>query len=137
MDQISPFGVRWQDMVATLARGDRETHLFGLTPVAGAYVLSRLWRTLSRPFLLITPEGDSAEVFLKDLAFFGGAVLDPQTSWSLLRWFPAHEILTFRPLGLDAEVSAARVGGAYLAHSSREPVFLVASAAALREKLPP
>ncbi len=137
MDQVSPTGVRWQEVAAALARGDREIHLLGLNPVAGAYVLSRLGRTLRRPLLLITPDGDSAEVFLKDLTFFGAADPDPIRPWTLLRGFPAHEILTFRPLGLDAEVSAARVAGAYLAQTSQEPVFLVASAAALREKLPP
>ena len=128
---------RWQEVAAALARGDREIHLFGLTPAAGAYLLSRLGRTLRCPILLVTPDGDSAEVFLKDLAFFGAAVSEPPGNWSLLQGFPAHEILTFRPLGLDAEVSAARLAGAYLALTSREPVFLVASAAALREKLPP
>jgi transcription-repair coupling factor (superfamily II helicase) len=137
MDEVSPLGVRWQEVAAALARGDREIHLFGLTPAAGAYLLGRLARTLRRPLLLITPDGDLAEVFLKDLAFFGGGVGDPQGPWSLLRSFPAHEILSFHPLGLDAEVSAARLAGAYVAQTSREPVFLVASAAALREKLPP
>ena len=112
MDQISPTGVRWQEVAAALARGDREIHLFGLSPVAGAYVLSRLGRTLRRPLLLITPDGDAAEVFLKDLAFFGNGVSDDAGPWSLWRSFPAHEILTFHPLGLDAEVSTARVAGA-------------------------
>ena len=137
MEQISSTGVRWQEVAAALARGDRQIHLFGLSPVAGAYVLSRLARTLRRPLLLITPDGDAAEVFLKDLAFFGNGVSDDAGPWSLWRSFPAHEILTFHPLGLDAEVSTARVAGAYLAQTSRDPVFLVASAAALREKLPP
>ncbi len=134
---MSSLGVRWQEVAEALARGEREIHLYGLSPVAGAYLLSRLGQTLRRPFLLVTPDGDGAEVFLKDLEFFGAAGTDPLGSWSLLRGFPAHEILTFRPLGLDAEVSAARLAGAYLALTSREPVFLVASAAALREKLPP
>ena len=112
-------------------------HLFGLTPVAGAYLLSRLGHALRCPILLVTPGGEAAEVFLKDLNFFGAAVSMPSGTWSLLGGFPAHEILTFRPLGQDAEVSAARLAGAYLALTSREPFFLVASAAALREKLPP
>jgi transcription-repair coupling factor (superfamily II helicase) len=137
MEQIPLFGVRWQDVATALGRGDREVHLAGLNPSAGAYVCSRLARILSRPFLLVTPDGDQAEVFLKDLAFFGGAGVDSRHSWSLLRAFPAHEILAFRPLGMDAEVSAARVASAYLALSSRDPVLWVASAAALREKLPP
>ncbi len=137
MEQIPLFGVRWQEVAQALARGDREIHLAGLTPSAGAYLFSRLARTLSRPLLLIAPDGDQAEVFLKDLSFFGGAGFTSQNPWSLLRAFPAHEILTFRPLGMDAEVSAARLAAAYLALTSREPVLWVASAAALREKLPP
>ena len=137
MDQISLTGVRWQEVAAALDRQEREIHLFGLAPVAGAYVLSRLAAASRRPLLLITPDGDAAEAFLKDLAFFDGGVQDAASPWSLLRPFPAHEILAFHPLGLDSEVSAARVAGAYLAQTSREPVFLVASAAALREKLPP
>ncbi len=137
MEQIRLFGVRWQEVAAALGRGDREIHLAGLTPSAGAYLLSRLARTLSRPLLLIAPDGDLAEVFLKDLSFFGGAGFTSQSPWSLLRAFPAHEILDLRPLGMDAEVSAARLAAAYLALTSRDPVFWVAAAAALREKLPP
>jgi transcription-repair coupling factor (superfamily II helicase) len=137
MDEISPIGVRWQEVATALGRGEREIHLFGLAPVAGAYLLSRLSHTLRRPLLLITPDGEAAEVFLKDLAFFGGGFPDPQGPWSLLRGFPAHEILSFHPLGLDAGVSAARLAAAYVAQTSREPTFLVASAVALREKLPP
>ena len=137
MDDISPIGVRWQEVAAALGRGEGEMHLFGLTPVAGAYLLSRLFHTLRRPLLLITPDGDGAEVFLKNLAFFGGGFPDPQGPWSLLRAFPAHEILSFHPLGLDAGVSAARLAAAYVARTSREPMLLVASATALREKLPP
>ena len=134
-DNFSSF--RWQDVAAALARGDRDLQLFGLNPVAGAYVLSRLGQNLRCPILLITPNGDSAEVFLKDLSFFGAAVSEPPGPWPLLGGFPAHEILTFRPLGLDSEVSAARLTGAYLALTARDPFFLVAPAAALREKLPP
>jgi transcription-repair coupling factor (superfamily II helicase) len=137
MDHSSFSSFRWQEVAAALARGNREIHLFGLTPVAGAYVLSRLGHTLRCPLLLVTPDGDAAEGFLKDLTFFGAGDSGPSGPWSQLSGFPAHEILTFRPLGLDAEVSAARVAGAYLALTSREPFFLVASAAALREKLPP
>jgi transcription-repair coupling factor (superfamily II helicase) len=137
MDQLSPTGVRWQDVAAALARGALEMHLFGLTPVAGAYLLTRLGHTLGRPVLLVTPDADTAEAFLKDLTFFGAGGSDPGGLWSLLRGFPAHEILSFRPLGLDAEVSAARLAAAYLAETSREPVVLVAAAAALREQLPP
>ncbi len=137
MDQVSPTGARWQEVAQALARGDGEVHLFGLAPAAGAYVLSRLWHTLRRPLLLVTPDNDLAEVFLKDLAFFNGGPPDPRGPWSLLRGFPAHEILAFRPLGPDAEVGAARMAGAYIALTSREPFFLVAAAGALREKLPP
>jgi len=134
-DPVSSF--RWQDAAQALARGEREVDLFGLNPAAGAYFMSRLGQTLRCPILLVTPQGEATEVFFKDLTFFGAGNSGPVGPWPRLGWFPAHEILNFRPLGLDAEVSAARLAGAYLALTSREPFFLVASAAALREKLPP
>jgi transcription-repair coupling factor (superfamily II helicase) len=51
--------------------------------------------------------------------------------------FPAHEVLPFRELSFDADVSCARLAAAYVALTSREPFFMVAPAQALRQKLPP
>ncbi len=138
MEEITTLGARWQEAAKALVKGARQVCLAGLSPAAGAYMVSRLFRTLARPLLLITPESASQETFLKDLAFFLGreAAAGPHT-WSRLLSFPAHELLPFRTLGFDAEVSAARVGGAYAALTYQEPVFLVAPALALRQKLPP
>ncbi len=138
MDEVLPLGVRQQEVAAALAAGAREVSLSGLTPAAGAYLLSRLFRTLARPLLLITPDSVSQEAFLKDLAFFlgrGGG--DGPHTWPRLLSFPAHELLPFRTLGFDAEVAAARVGAAYAALTYQEPYFLAAPAAALKQKLLP
>jgi len=138
MDKLTYLGARWQEVAAALAAGVRELSLEGLTPAAGAYVLARLFGKLGRTLLLVTPDAAAQESFLKDLRFFlGGLPPSAAGGWSRLRGFPAHELLPFRTLDLDHEVSAARVGAAYLALTAPEPLFLVAPAAALREKLPP
>jgi transcription-repair coupling factor (superfamily II helicase) len=138
MDRLLPAGAGWQEVAQALGRGRREVVLHGLTPAAAAYVLSRLFGALSRPFLLVCPDAESAELFLKDLAFFQPHAGDtPPSPWSRWRLFPAHEVLPFRTLGPDAEVGAARLAAAYVALTSRDPFFLVAPAAALQEKLPP
>jgi transcription-repair coupling factor (superfamily II helicase) len=138
MEEIVALGARRQEVTMALAAGAKQVSLAGLNPAAGAYLLSRLFRTLARPLLLITPDTVSQETFLKDLAFF----LEPHAgtgphAWPRLLNFPAHELLPFRTLGFDAEVSAARVGAAYAALVFQEPFFLVAPAAALRQKLLP
>ena len=51
--------------------------------------------------------------------------------------FPAHEVLPFRELSFDADVSCARLAAASVALTSKEPWFMVAPAMALRQKLPP
>ena len=51
--------------------------------------------------------------------------------------FPAHEVLPFRELSFDADVSCARLAAASVALTSQEPWFMVAPALALRQKLPP
>jgi transcription-repair coupling factor (superfamily II helicase) len=138
MEQISTLGARWQDAAQLLAVGARELSLVGLSPAAGAYLLSRLFCRLARPVLLITPESVSQETFLQDLAFFLGAqAAGGPHAWPRLLSFPAHELLPFRPLGFDAEISATRVGAAFAVLTYREPFFLVAPAAALRQKLMP
>jgi transcription-repair coupling factor (superfamily II helicase) len=68
--------------------------------------------------------------------------LDPQTASasgpdSRFLVFPAHELLPFRELNFDCEVSATRLAAAYVALTQSEPFLLVAPAAALRQKLPP
>jgi len=121
-----------------LVRGARRIHLQGLTPAAGALVLARLFEKLRRPFLVVTPNTATHEVFFKDLTFFlpemGGG---PDEPWPRLLLFPAHEILPFKELSFDTDVSCARLGAAYTALTSREPWLLVAPVAALRQKLPP
>jgi transcription-repair coupling factor (superfamily II helicase) len=138
MEELITLGARWQEAATALVEGARQLSLAGLSPAAGAYIVSRLFRTLARPLLLITPDSASQETFLKDLTFFLGpqAAGGPHT-WPRLLSFPAHELLPFRTLGFDAEVAAARVGAAYAALTYQEPVFLVAQALALRQKLPP
>jgi transcription-repair coupling factor (superfamily II helicase) len=136
--EVSRAAAAWQEAALALAREERRIYLQGLTPAAGAFVLARLFQKLRRSFLVITPNTSAHEVFYKDLTFFsperesGG----PEP-WSRLLLFPAHEVLPFKELSFDSEVSCARVGAAYQALTSREPWMLVAPAAALRQKLPP
>ena len=128
----------WQEVALALARDARKIYLQGLTPAAGAYVLSSLFQKLRRPFLIVTPNTAAHEVFFKDLAFFSPErQMTGPDPWSRLLLFPAHEILPFKELSFDTEVGCARVGAAYLTYTSREPWMLVAPAAALRQKLPP
>ncbi len=131
-------GAGWEDISAALARGVKQIDLQGLTPAAAAFVFCRLWSRLKRPLLVITPDEVGHETFLKDLAFFGRAELSaPPGGWSLLLSFPAHELLPFKELSFDAEVSAARVGAAYTALTATRPFVVVAAVAALRQKLLP
>jgi len=127
-----------QELTAFFTKETRALHLQGLTPAAGAFVLARFFQTWGRAFLVVTPNGGGQESFLKDLAFFlgeagaRGSGPEPQ-----LLHFPAHEVLPFKELSFDPEVSCARMGAAYAALTSREPFLLVAPALALRQKLPP
>ncbi|MCX5893447.1 MAG: hypothetical protein NTW80_10855 [Deltaproteobacteria bacterium] len=72
-------GVESQDLLTAFAREPRQVFLQGLTPASGAYLLSRLFRQLERPFLLVTPNGEGHETFLKDLTFFLGGAGDTRT----------------------------------------------------------
>jgi transcription-repair coupling factor (superfamily II helicase) len=75
---------------------------------------------------------------LRDLTFFLGNSRAPESGLeSRLLLFPGHEILPFKELSFEADVSCARMGAAYVALTSREPFLMVAPALALRQKLPP
>jgi transcription-repair coupling factor (superfamily II helicase) len=125
------------DLAVSLRR-DSPLHLQGLTPAAGAYILARLFQQWRRPMLVVTPNGQGHEAFLKDLAFFLGetAAALPGPEHRLLQ-FPAHEVLPFKELSFDADVSCGRVGAAYAALTYTEPFLMVAPIQALRQKLPP
>ena len=69
--------------------------------------------------------------------FLGEEVLRASGPESRVLMFPAHEVLPFRELSFDADVSCARMAAAYVALTSPEPFFIVAPALALRQKLPP
>ncbi len=140
LDELFPAGARWQDAESALTQGAAEVRLRGLTPASGAYVLSRLFAAWKRPFLIITPEAAAQETLLKDLAFFldeAGDGADPRHQWPRLLGFPAHELLPFQELTFDAQACAARVGAAWQALTSREPIVVAAPALALKERLLP
>jgi hypothetical protein len=95
-----------QYLAAALSREPRQAHVQGLTPGAGAYILSRLFQHLHRPILLITPNVKVSEQILKDLTFFLGEEDTRVHGWeSRVLFFPAHEVLAFRELSFDADVS--------------------------------
>ena len=131
-------GIESQNLLTAFAREPRQVFLQGLTPASGAFLLARLFRELARPFLLVTPNGEGHETFLKDLTFFLGGGADPDAgAQGRLLLFPGHEVLPFRELSFDPEISCARMAGAYLALTAADPFFMVAPAMALRQKLPP
>ena len=131
-------GIESQNLLTAFAREPRQVFLQGLTPASGAFLLARLFRELARPFLLVTPNGEGHETFLKDLTFFLGGGPDPDAGApARLFLFPGHEVLPFRELSFDPEISCARMAGAYLALTAADPFFMVAPAMALRQKLPP
>lgn len=138
MDELFPSGARWQEVAAAVARGPGEVRLRGLTPAAGAYVLSRLFLACRRPFLVITADEAAQEALHRDLSFFLGDLPPaPGEVGPRLLPFPAHELLPFQDLSGDAGVSAARVGAAWQVLTSPEPVLVTAPLLALRERLLP
>ncbi|MCL6621433.1 MAG: transcription-repair coupling factor [Syntrophobacterales bacterium] len=137
MDELFPTGARWQEVAAALSRGPGEVRLRGLTPPAGAYVVSRLFLACRRPFLVLTPDEAVQETLERDLAFFLGDLRPAEELWPRLLPFPAHELLPFQELSGDAEVSAARVGAAWQLLTSRDPVLVTAPLLALRQRLLP
>ena len=127
-----------QHLAVALSRESRPAYLQGLTPGAGAYILARLFQQIQRPVLLVTPNVNFHEHFFKDLIFFlGEEVVRATGPESRVLMFPAHEVLPFRELSFDADVSCARMAAAYVALTAREPCLIVAPALALRQKLPP
>ena len=130
-------GIESPDLLTALAREPSQVYLQGLTPASGAYLLASLFRQLGRPFLLVTPNGEGHETFLKDLAFFLGNPEDQAGGARRLFLFPGHEVLPFRELSFDSEVSCARMASAYVALTAAPPFLMVAPALALRQKLPP
>ncbi len=133
----SPSSAGAQHLAVALSREPRQAHLQGLTPGAGAYILARLFQQINRPILLITPNVNFPEQIYKDLSFFLGEEVRASVPESRLLMFPAHEVLPFRELSFDADVSCARLAAAYVALTSTEPWFMVAPALALRQALPP
>ena len=131
-------GVESHHLLTAFSKEPSQVFLQGLTPASGAYLLANLFRQLQRPFLLVTPNGEGHETFLKDLAFFLGEAADPAAGpGARLLLFPGHEVLPFRELSFDSDISCARMAAAYVALTAPQPFFMVAPALALRQKLPP
>jgi len=61
-----------RDIAAALSPGGSRVTLAGLRGSAPAYLLSRLRAETDRPFLIITPDADSAGETCRELAFYAG-----------------------------------------------------------------
>src|SRR5208337_3168616 len=94
------------------------------------------------PNLLTAFAQEPSQVYLQGLtpacgAYFLGDPAAQAGGARRLFLFPGHEVLPFRELSFDSEVSCARMAGAYVALTAVSPFLMVAPALALRQKLPP
>ena len=114
----------------------RRVRTLGLSGSARAYVLASVARSLGRPLICVTPDDDSAEQLVRDLAFFlggEGTLLEPR-----VLQLPGNEVLPYDELRPDAVLVAQRLATLHHLHRGTRFPALVLSWRALHQKvLPP
>jgi transcription-repair coupling factor (superfamily II helicase) len=126
------------DLALRAMRERPRTDLAGLPPAAAALLLSRA-ATTDAPFVVVTPDTESARHMAADLSFFLGeheADGEGDATRSVLV-FPASDTTPFADVAPDRRAAMERLGALFhLAH--RLPFkFLVVPAAGLARRIPP
>lgn len=116
------------DIISTRRNG---VDCIGLSGSERAYLLSRLYRDLNVPLIVIVSTQKDGERFLEDLRFFGG------TSGFPLMYFPAYNILPFKFLSYHSETAAKRISTLYSLIENKLPPVVITTADALIQKIIP
>ena len=108
----------------------KKVQFSGLSHSSTAYLMSRSFPLVKRPFLVITPTSSEAESLFSDLKFFMGES-------SLLLFFPNLDVLPYFQLSPHPDLLAERLRTLYQTLSARVPLMVVTSYSAVSRKLPP
>jgi transcription-repair coupling factor (superfamily II helicase) len=103
----------------------------GVSGSERAYLVSRVYKTLGQPVLVIVATPKEGEKFLEDLHFF----LGPDRPYTA--FFPSYNILPYTSLSYHAETAAKRMGILYQLMESKTSPIVVTTVGALLQKLVP
>jgi transcription-repair coupling factor (superfamily II helicase) len=119
-----------EEITSTLRESAKKINISGLVPASTAYLLSRLFSRVKRPFLVVAPTTSEAELLFEDLRFFMG------DSGSLL-FFPNLDVLPYFQLTPHPDVLTQRLGTLFEILQSRRPLLVITSQGAMMRRLPP
>ena len=114
-----------------MATRDCSVKCLGLNGSDRAFLISKIYRQLRLPMLVVAASIKEAATFLEDLRFF-----NPDVDFPLLS-FPAYNILPFKFLSYHNETAAQRIHALYQMLTSSPPPILVTSVDALLQKIIP
>ena len=106
-------------------------HLAGLAGSERAYTVSRLFRQLNAPLVIVTQSIKEAEQFVEDLEFFLHPANPP------LYLFKPYSILSQNLISFSSQDTAHRIRILYQITQSHTPPIIVTTPAALHQRLLP
>ncbi|HSO73024.1 MAG TPA: CarD family transcriptional regulator, partial [Thermodesulfobacteriota bacterium] len=125
-------------LLAAIAQGSSPLQLYGLSPAALAWSITKLWLELRRPILLTTPTAAQQITFLRDMSFFlAGYDEAAPDNRNVLYAFPHYESLPFVELTPDFQTASSRLEAAYTLSTQAGIPIIVATGIALVQPLPP
>ncbi len=125
--------------MAAVTQGETPLELYGLSPAALAWSLTRLWIELRRPVLVVTPKVTQQTSFFRDMSFFLAGYDDaaPDNRKNVLYTFPGYENLPFVELTPDSQTASSRLEAAYTLATNTGFPIIIATGIALGQPLPP
>jgi transcription-repair coupling factor (superfamily II helicase) len=125
-------------LLAAIAQGGSPLELYGLSPAALSWSVTKLWLELRRPILLTTPTAAQQITFLRDLSFFlAGYDEAAPDNRNVLYSFPHYESLPFVELTPDLQTASSRLEAAHTLSTQGGIPIIVATGIALVQPLPP
>src|SRR5262245_6702312 len=119
-----------EEIISILRDSSKKINISGFVPSSAAYLLSRIFPQLKRPFLVVAPTTPEAESLFEDLQFFIG-------SQGPLLFFPNLDVLPYFQLTPHPDVLTQRLGTLFEIRQSRQPPLVVTSRGAAMRRLPP
>ena len=111
--------------------GKKCVNLSGFTETAKAYVVSKLYKKLKKPVLLVVSTKKEADVFLNSIGFF------LKEFEQNIEYFPSYNSLPFNFIGYHNEIAAQRIRILYRLVTDSDICILIVLAETLTQMLIP
>ncbi len=121
----------WIERLTAISQDSKRIEFTGGSSAVWAFTLCQLAQLQKHPFLVVAPDRQSAETLFDELRFFSGKLA------SSVLFFPAYNVLPYKPLEYHRQTVAKRIDTLYRMIENSGSGLVVTSMEALVQRIIP